>query len=65
MDHCLFPVIFRVPALPVKNLTGSGPVHPALAGTTPQDQIHFSVKNFISMTNYIYFVYSLILFKSL
>ncbi|MBN3280576.1 DTX1 ligase, partial [Polyodon spathula] len=24
----------RVPALPVKNLTGSGPVHPALAGMT-------------------------------
>lgn len=23
---------YRVPALPVKNLTGSGPVHPALAG---------------------------------
>lgn len=24
----------RVPALPVKNLNGTGPVHPALAGKT-------------------------------
>ncbi|RXN28652.1 E3 ubiquitin- ligase DTX1 isoform X2 [Labeo rohita] len=28
-----------VPALPVKNLTGSGPVHPALAGKNPEDVV--------------------------
>ncbi len=49
MDHDLFPVICRVPALPVKNLTGSGPVHPALAGTA-QHLVHFSVNHFIGMT---------------
>ncbi|PKK22729.1 hypothetical protein A306_00000020 [Columba livia] len=29
-----FPSLHRVPALPVKNLNGTGPVHPALAGMT-------------------------------
>lgn len=35
------PILFscRVPALPVKNLTGSGPLHPALAGEIEIDQI--------------------------
>lgn len=28
----LFSSPLRVPALPVKNLNGTGPVHPALAG---------------------------------
>lgn len=31
---CCDVIDFSVPALPVKNLTGSGPVHPALAGHT-------------------------------
>lgn len=31
-DCSLFSSLLRVPALPVKNLNGTGPVHPALAG---------------------------------
>lgn len=41
----MFPYSFclsfcRVPALPVKNLTGSGPVHPALAGQAASIKNH-------------------------
>lgn len=38
---CLFSSCFRVPTVPVKNLNGSSPVHPALAGKHIDTSIFF------------------------
>lgn len=39
---CVFVLALSVPTVPVKNLNGSSPIHPALAGKT--------VKHFIKLT---------------
>lgn len=39
---------FRVPTVPVKNLNGSSPVHPALAGKYPHTELTFKGLNMLN-----------------
>lgn len=51
----MFCVCFRVPTVPVKNLNGSSPVHPALAGNSKYQKLFFLLL-FILLFYFIYFI---------